>query len=116
MQPTIIIRKEEKQIKINFSYNTDIVDIMREHNGYFFRKEKAWCFPIRKLDEIRDELAKKMYTVQTKKAPSTPTKPTYVQKKINVFDDPDVISVGGICKKCNTKTYIDEDGLCVRCK
>ena len=115
MQPTIIIRKEEKQIKINFSYNTDLVDIMREHKGYFFRKEKAWCFPIHKLDEIRDELTHKMYNVQTKKV-STPPKPAFVQKKINVFDDPDVISVSGTCKKCKQGAQVDENGLCVRCK
>ena len=114
MQSAVIIRKEEKQIKINFSYNLDLVEIMRKHKGYFFRKEKAWCFPIHKLDEIRDELTHKMYNVQTK-AVSTPPKPVYVQKKINVFDNPDVISVAGICKKCKQYTQVYENGVCGRC-
>jgi len=64
MQPTIIIRKEGKRIKINFSYNSDLVDIMRDHNGYYFRKEKAWIFPVEKLYTIKDELTQKMYSVK----------------------------------------------------
>jgi len=115
MQSKIIIRKEEKQIKINFSYNLDLVEIMRNYNGYFFRKEKAWCFPIHKYQDIKDELTKKMYSVEVKKV-SAKEKPKYVQKKINVFDDPDVVSVSGTCKKCKQGAQVDENGLCVRCK
>jgi len=66
MQPTIIIRKEGKRIKINFSYNPDLVEIMRDHKGYYIRKEKTWVFPAEKLHEIRDELVRKMYSVRIK--------------------------------------------------
>jgi len=34
----------------------------------------------------------------------------------NVFDEPDVVSVLGKCKKCGKVLFIDEDGLCTQCK
>jgi len=34
----------------------------------------------------------------------------------NVFEEPDVISVLGKCKKCGKGAFIDRDGLCTQCK
>jgi len=113
MQSPIVIRKEGKQIKVNFSYNSDLVEIMRSHNGYFFRKEKAWCFPMFKLDIIRDELIKKMY--QVKVTTSNVKQEPKVIKKSYPFEDPTVVSVYGKCEKCGKGEFIGKDGLCVRC-
>jgi len=65
-QQTVNIRLEGNKIKVKFIYNTDLIDIMRDHNGYFLRKERAWIFPKSKFGELRDELKKKMYIVKTR--------------------------------------------------
>jgi len=115
MQSTIVIRETNKQIKVNFTYNIDLVEIMRKHNGYFFRKEKAWCFPKYKSDDIKKELQENKYTIKIKKE-EEPEKPKTIQKKIDVFADPDTIAVYGKCKSCKEGGFVDKNGLCVKCK
>jgi hypothetical protein len=63
MVQTVKIRKGEKVIKVYFMYNDDLVDIMREHNGWWFHNEKCWQFPVNRLSEIYDDLTSKMYRV-----------------------------------------------------
>ena len=64
MAQRVRIRKGEKVIKVHFMYNTDLVDIMREHNGWWIYKEKCWQFPVGRLSEIYDDLTSKMYKVE----------------------------------------------------
>lgn len=63
MVQTVNIRKEGNRIKVNFMYNIDLLDIMRSHNGYYFKKEKAWIFPVYKQSELYNELTNKHYNV-----------------------------------------------------
>ena len=63
MVQTVKFRKEGNRIKINFMYNNDIIDVMREHHGYYFKKEKAWIFPVYKQSELYNVLTDKHYNV-----------------------------------------------------
>lgn len=63
MVQTVKIRKEGNKIKINFMYNNDLIDVMRSHNGYYFKKEKAWIFPAYKQSELYNALTDRHYNV-----------------------------------------------------
>lgn len=63
MVEKVHIIKKEKSIKIKFRYNTDLIDIMNDHKGWYFKHDKSWVFPISKLQTIRDELVHLMYEV-----------------------------------------------------
>jgi len=81
MVQTVIIRKEEKQIKVSFSFNTDLVETMREikedfGRGFYYKKEKSWIFPKEMLSPVRDILVKKMYNVEIRSKPES----TYQRK------------------------------------
>ena len=67
MQGTIRIVQHPKLIKVYFTYNSDLVEIMQIHKGWWHGKEKSWSFPLFKLKEIRDELEQKMYQVSVTK-------------------------------------------------
>ena len=64
MVQTVKVRKEGNKIKINFMYNNDIIDVMRSHSGYYFKKEKAWIFPAYKRSELYNILTDKHYNVK----------------------------------------------------
>jgi len=120
MVQTVKIRKGEKIIRVHFMYNTDLIDIMREHGGWWFKKEKAWQFPIGKLTEVYERLTNEKYNVQIIKLEEKPKIPktSFKMKKQEPFDmfkNPDVVSVGGTCKKCKQHHFIGKDGLCVEC-
>ena len=120
-QQTVNIRIEGNQIKLNFIYNTDLVDIMHDHKGWFFYKEKAWVFPASKLGELRDELKRKMYIVKIIKDEgqrTIPERKAPVNRTLddNVWNDKEVLFVAGKCKKCGQYGFIGKSGLCVRCK
>lgn len=119
MQQTVNIRKEGNRIKLNFMYNTDLVDLMHMHNGYFFRKEKAWVFPLSKLEELRDELVKRMYNVHIVKEQGQATLPKEQeaprQAVTDVWKEDSVFLVAGHCKKCGNYGFCSKDGLCGRC-
>ena len=74
MVQKVKIRKGEKVIRVHFIYNTDLVDIMREHRGWWFRKEKCWQFPLWKLEPLYDELTSKHYNVEITKLIEQPKK------------------------------------------
>jgi len=59
---------DEKKMKVKFRYNTDLVEIMQDFNGWFIRAEKAWQFPSSKFTTIRDTLKQKMYNVNVIKS------------------------------------------------
>ena len=63
MVQTVKIRKEGNRIKINFMYNNDLIDVMISHKGYYFKKEKAWIFPVYKQNELYNVLTDKHYNV-----------------------------------------------------
>ena len=63
MVQRVRIRKGEKKFLVHFMYNTDLVDIMNEHRGWWFKKEKAWQFPSWKFQEVYDDLKKNLYAV-----------------------------------------------------
>ncbi|MFW6130047.1 MAG: hypothetical protein ACOC56_02610 [Atribacterota bacterium] len=48
---------------VKFHYNEDLVEIMRDFNGFWNKKQKAWFLPAYKKSELRDELVRRMYNV-----------------------------------------------------
>jgi len=117
MVQTVNIRKGEKVIRVYFMYNVDLIDIMREHNGWWFRKEKCWQFPISKLESLYDHLTKEKYNVNITKLEESKNKPQQTQIKINPWTK-DTVSVYGKnkCKKCKQVHFLDRQGLCPRCR
>ena len=63
MTERVYIEKQKNRIKLTFHYNTDLIDIMREFNGWYKGNEKAWYFPLHKLHPLHDALKQKMYTI-----------------------------------------------------
>ena len=63
MQSPVKIRKDDKKIRIYFSYNSDLVEIMQEFKGWYNPKERYWQFPIYKFQEIYDRLKESLYKV-----------------------------------------------------
>jgi len=64
MVQQVHIRKFKKVIKVHFMYNTDLVDIMRDNGGWWFKKEKCWQFPVGRFSEIYNELKNNRYNVK----------------------------------------------------
>lgn len=114
MVQTVKIRKVGNKIKVNFSYNSDLVDIMREHHGYFYRKEKAWVFSSTKQQELSNILTKKLYTVTVVKENGQTTIPTE-HTSAKTCDDDAFVLVLGHCKKCKQWHFLGKNGLCVQC-
>jgi len=118
MVQKVRIEKGEKNIRVHFMYNTDLVEIMQENRGWWFRKEKCWQFPLWKLEPLYDELTSKLYKVEITKLIEKPKKEDKNQTKLQIdyWKDKEVISVYGICKKCGQGNFVNKEGLCVRCK
>jgi len=67
MQPPVKMIKNDKIVKVSFSpYNSDLVEIMRDFNGWYTPKEKTWQFPLYKYQAIYDELKNRLYKVDLK--------------------------------------------------
>ena len=116
MVQTVKIRKGEKTIRVHFMWNPDLVDIMQNHKGWWFRKEKCWQFPLWKFETIYDELTNKHYRVEITKLVEKPKQETK-KPEINVWqNEKGVVAVYGNCKKCGRDGFINDDDLCVRCK
>lgn len=98
-------------------YNTDLIDIMRDHEGWWFKKERCWQFPLWKLEPLYDELTEKHYKVEIVKLIEDKKKERK-QKKLDVdyWKEKDVVSVYGTCKKCGAGGFVGKDGLCSRCR
>ena len=116
MVQTVKIRKGERIIRIHFMYNTDLVEIMQDHKGWFFRKERCWQFPLWKLEPLYDELTSKRYNVEITKLIEQPKKEDKKQKKIDYWMDKDTVAVFGTCTKCGQRGFVGKDNLCVKCK
>jgi hypothetical protein len=110
MKQTVNIRKETKQIKINFMYNVDLYDLMKKHNGWFLKKEKCWVFPLDKLDEIKKDIKGKHHTIKETISDGTET-----TKTENPFDTPDIVLVYGHCKICGNYCCMGKKGICLIC-
>jgi len=116
MVQRVVIRKNDNKIRVHFMYNPDLIDIMREHQGWWFRKEKCWQFPLWKFDAIYDHLKREKYSVEIraleeKKKPEKQTK-----LEIDYWLDKEVVSVPGNCKKCGEWHFLNKDGICVKCR
>lgn len=118
MTQTVNIRKGEKVFRVNFMYNNDLINIMRAHNGWYFGKEKAWQFPLWKFDKLYDELTDKRYNVKILKLEIKKAEPKpFVKMKFeDYWEDKNVVSVPGHCKKCGEWHFLGKDRLCVRCR
>ncbi|GAH45483.1 unnamed protein product [marine sediment metagenome] len=117
MVQKVKIRKGERNIKVHFIYNTDLIDIMRSHRGWWFKGEKCWQLPLWKLEPLYDELTDKHYKVEIVKLIEEPKKPKPKQQyDIDYWADKDVMSVWGECKKCGRGGFVGKNELCARCK
>jgi len=64
MVQKVRIRKGKKTIRVHFMWNDDLVDMMRDHNGWWKKSGRYWQFPIWKFDAIYGELKKNLYSVE----------------------------------------------------
>jgi hypothetical protein len=121
MTQTINFRKDGNKLKLHFTYNEDIIDVMRAHKGYWYRKDKSWVFPETKRTELYNELTDKGYSVNYLTPMSQATLETPVKKKVEKVDEFDpwadgAFMVGGVCRKCNKWGFIFKNGLCGTCR
>ena len=89
-------------------YNNELYDVMKKHKGYWFKKEKCWIFPEKKLDDIKSDIEKLNHKVSILGSK--------IEQNKNVFDDPDVVSVFGTCKKCGEGGFVSKEGICSKCR
>jgi hypothetical protein len=115
MVQTVKIRKEGDKIKVNFMYNDDLVEIMRQHSGYFFRKEKAWIFPLSKHEALYNQLTDAHYDVQVTVTKGQTQLPIEKVEPVDNWKDKSTVFVAGHCKKCGTWGFCSKEGLCGRC-
>lgn len=119
MQPPVQIKKTERSLRVSFSYNSDLVDIMREEDGLWHRKDKNWIFPLSKLSQIREALVSKKYRVkiisETNEEKSKRFNQRRKKSREELFKDKDIISVWGVCSSCKQECFIGKDGICTRC-
>jgi len=112
MQPPIEIQKEGNHLNVSFSYNKDLVDIMRELEGWWMNKKKCWMFPTSMLSRVREKLVSEGYKVNILKEKE--------QEKIkdnfeDRFNDPDVIGVYGNCSVCGGYESLNKEKKCRKC-
>lgn len=116
MQPPIRLTKTSQNLKVTFTYNNDIVNIMREQSGIWHKKKKAWFFPLDQYSDIREALISEGYTVTTftEEDRKTPAKEYHYLQQLFDEDD-DLVSLWGTCKKCKHKKFINRGFLCTEC-
>lgn len=88
---------------------------MRDCEGWYFKKEKAWTFPIKRFQKVYDALKDAGYTVNTTMEVPKPSRERKVTKKES-FSNPDVIAVYDVCEKCGLDNFVGRDGLCSLCR
>jgi hypothetical protein len=116
MTQTINIQKDGNKIKLHFMYNEDIIDIMRIHKGYWFKKDKSWVFPESKRTELYNELTDKGYNIHYLTPMSQTTLQKPVKKEITESPKEDFFMKGGTCIKCGVWGFCYKDGVCGRCR
>ena len=117
MQSKIKMVKIGKQVKVYFSYNPDLVQIMRRNGGWWWHKDKCWSFPVGQTSEIYDQLREEGYLVDIKSEKEKPK--TKVEHKLTLkerFKNPDVVSVYATCKHCKQGNFVGKDELCSVCR
>jgi len=117
MVQQVVFRKGEKSVTVHFMYNTDIIDVMRDHNGWWNRKDKAWQFPISKFQEVYDDIKQHHYATEIQKmeGQEKPVRKPRPQKTIDVWSNPDTVSVAGHCKECGLWHFLNKEGMCLMC-
>ena len=110
MKQTVVIKKEKQKIKINYTFEQPLYQIMKSYNGYYYKPNKCWIFPLKEFEKIKKDIKEKGYpvTILVKEDQST-----FVE---NVFDEPDVIAVYGKCKKCGSEGFVNKESLCILCR
>jgi hypothetical protein len=114
IQSPVKIKKGKKSFKVYFTYNPDLVDIMKDHDGWYFKKQKAWTFPNKRFRKVYDDLKEEGYKVNISTEVPKPKNINVDKKK--ELKNKDVIAVFGTCKKCKQKNFVGEDDLCSRCR
>ena len=102
----ILINRYHNHFKVKFSYNPDIVSIMRSVKGYYIPKTKEWSFPSYKLDAVISTLKSNGFTNITIKQATS---------RFDKKENEEVIATLGYCKKCNQLNFINKFGLCPKC-
>lgn len=120
MQAPVQIKKTQRSLRVSFSYNSDLVDIMREEDGLWHRKDKTWIFPLSRLSQIREALISKKYKVKIvseidrEKSKRINHQIIKISNK-ELFKDKDIVSVWGVCSSCKQECFIGRDGICTKC-
>jgi len=117
MVQQVVFRKGEKSVTVHFMYNTDIIDVMRDHNGWWNRKDKCWQFPIGKFQEVYDDIKQHHYSTEIRKleGKEQPVRKPRPQKTIDIWSNPDTVSVAGHCKECGLWHFLNKEGICLMC-
>ena len=120
MTQTINFRKDGNKLKLHFTYNEDIIDVMRAHKGYWYKKDKSWVFPETKRTELYNELTSKGYNINYLTPMSQTTLETPVKKKVEKVEEIDpwkdgAFMMAGYCIKCGTWGFCYKSGICGRC-
>ena len=111
MKQIINIRKDNKKIKIYFMYDNELYNVMKQHNGFWLKREKFWIFPEDKLESIKKDIESKGHEVYV----LSKEKETYQLE--NPFSNPLVVAVFGNCKVCGKYSgNINKTGVCLQCR
>jgi len=116
MQPPVKIQKEGNHINVSFSYNEDLVDIMREQGGWYRYKQMSWMFPASRKSEIIDVLKEHLYRVTLLPDANKKVKEVKQDSVSDRFKNQDIVSVWGLCKVCNQKKFVGKDCICGQCR
>ena len=107
---SVVENVSTNRIEVWFKFDKKIYNIVKSILGARFTivRGKHWEFPLSKRNEIIQTFKNKRYYVHIYKTG---------EKEMNdVFNEPDVISKLGYCKKCRVYTFCGKDGLCSRCR
>lgn len=64
MAEKVYFTKQDTNFIVKFHYNDDLVDIMRDFNGWYTPRNQTWKFPITKYEPLKSHLKKKYYEVK----------------------------------------------------
>lgn len=118
MTQKVVFRKGENKFQVHFMYNIDIIDIMKTHHGWWYRKEKCWQFPLSKFDDVYDDIKANLYStkiVALEKKHDRIIKEPKTQTSLDYWKDPDTVSVAGHCKECGLWHFLNKSGICLQC-
>lgn len=116
MQSPIRVQPEGRHINVYFTYNEDLVRIMQENNGWWRSKQECWMFPASHKEKIVNILEEGGYKVLNVPEHNAWRKAIKKEYHYEPFKDEKEVHVWGLCRKCNSKCFINKECLCGKCE